>query len=107
MTSETLPTNTLKFPFGETPEEVIVRQIDADINDRLNNVSAPYKIGTVPLLFTPDELLTVLNALKDADHLNRYETVPYADADERADRMRDLRITILAARGIDESEGGE
>lgn len=103
---------TIKYPFGETPEEVIRERVP-----QLAMSIWQHEKGTTVSLakdFRPDDLLTVLNDFKTASETYAERKRSCAAAGEhgsasgwlkREQRSRNLRISILAALGID--EGGE
>lgn len=104
---------TFTFPFGETPEEVIRERLAycvaaealAEPADALANWFS--NMPQWQFAGDPDNLLTVLDALK-------WRSMVYMDSDNPADVERNknpefspsgaLRISILAALGI--NEGG-
>lgn len=85
-------TETPTYPYGETPEDVIREQIrEVAINTTF--IAGPCW-PTQVCRENPDDLLTVLDALKVASKVSSYECDP--------GNAHDVRISILAALGIEE-----
>ncbi|WP_281783739.1 hypothetical protein [Sinimarinibacterium flocculans] len=95
---------TSHYPFGETPEEVIRERLewffDSVIIDRRDSFAPcpPILNGNTTHPDGRDDLLTVLDALRVAAATGE----PDGSDTMIGDRSQDLRISILAALGIDE-----
>lgn len=106
MTTNT-PNQTLKFPFGETPEEVIRERLAAT-REKTLRIEADRKID-VWMFTSSDHLLTVLDALyRDAVAATRqpagvdlsFPGIELATPPQTTQGQ--LRTSILAALGVTE-----
>lgn len=100
---------TIKYPFGETPEEVIRERHEwllspEGLKHRVLRFDGDLTNAT-PVMPT-DALLTVLDALLEASKQASSEDYPDLPDDvpfKQNTRHGQLRIQVLAALGIDES----
>ena len=101
---------TLTYPYGETPEAVIRERLAATVwgKNPLMVVKAGDPLGRAEY-FSADDLLTVLDALKIVGSAAELAYVPMCSGEDREIRVggskaaADLRISILAALGIEEA----
>lgn len=92
---------TLTYPYGETPEEVIRERwshllaFEPNPDDHVTQMVVAFP--------SSDDLLTVLDALLVASELPLVKEGPLKHFNGR-DKARQLRISILAALGIEEGD---